>query len=203
MGAYFRGAPITLCLCSTVVLGTLLTGSLPRLYDALSLTSAASVLSYRAELWRLLTSSLLLSDSLPAAGLSAYLLYHLRLFERQMGSSKFGAYVTVCTLVDIGARAAFLAIPRVGSGGVAAGPFHIIFGLLPLYFRACEGGGGGCELARRRPRGCLLPSALPWRALTLPSPPHTPPHTSLLPLLPRRRTRAVPRCPDHPGPSAV
>lgn len=133
----FRGAPITLCVCSSIVLGTFLTGSIPRLHQALALESAAAILR-RAEVWRLATSSLLLCDNLVAAGMSAYLLFHLRLFERQMGSSKFGAYATLCTLVDMGARAAFLALPGgVGAQGVASGPLHLIFGLLPLYFRAC------------------------------------------------------------------
>ena len=134
----FRGAPITLCLCSTLVLGTFLAGSLPKVRQALALESAASVLApHRAELWRLLTSSLFLCDNLVAAGVSAYLLFHLRFFERQLGSSKFGAYVTLSTLADAGARAAFLALPGgVGALGVASGPLHLIFGLLPLYIRA-------------------------------------------------------------------
>ena len=169
----FRGAPITLCVCSSLLLGTFLAGSIPKLRQALALESAASVLApHRLELWRLATSSLLLCDNLVAAGVSAYLLFHLRLFERQMGSSKFGAYVTLCTLADMGARAAFLALPgRVGAHGVASGPLHLIFGLLPLYFRACPSEGarqpagpwaaggapcGGCCL-RLAIGGCALP----------------------------------------------
>lgn len=155
----FRGAPITLCLCSTLVLGTFLAGSLPKVRQALALESAASVLApHRAELWRLLTSSLFLCDNLVAAGVSAYLLFHLRFFERQLGSSKFGAYVTLSTLADAGARAAFLALPGgVGALGVASGPLHLIFGLLPLYIRAW----GIPPPARDTPRASHWPETRP------------------------------------------
>jgi membrane associated rhomboid family serine protease len=130
-----RGAPITKCLCYTVMLGTFFSQLWPKLFDRLSLDAAPAVLR-RGELWRLATSSLLLCDNFVAAGVSAYLLYHLRMFERQMGSSKFGAFLTLASLADAGARAAFLLVPGAGAQGVASGPFHVIFGLLPLYFRA-------------------------------------------------------------------
>jgi membrane associated rhomboid family serine protease len=177
----FRGAPITLCLCSTLVVGTFLAGSIPKVHQALALESAASVLApHRAELWRLLTSSLCLCDNLVAAGVSAYLLFHLRFFERQLGSSKFGAYVTLSTLADMGARAAFLALPGgVGALGVASGPLHLIFGLLPLYFRAWG------RLAARPGRGGLWP------------PGNQPPSGARPAPHPRAARRAPTRTPTH------
>jgi len=102
--------------------------------EKLLLTRASSVL-LRGETWRLLSSSLLLCEDMVTAMVMGGMLYSLRLFERQMGSSKFGAFVFVGTALDVASRLAFLAIPGVGSKGVAAGPFHIIFSLLPLYFR--------------------------------------------------------------------
>ncbi len=139
---WFTGAPVTQFLCYTVLSFSLFTGLWDKLYAALALKSAVSVLSYHAELYRLLTSSLLFCDNMIAAAFAAYLLFYLRLFERQMGSSKYAAYVTLCTLVDMGARAAFLAMPGgLGAEGVASGPFHIIFGLLPLYVRAYPAAG--------------------------------------------------------------
>ena len=190
----FRGAPITLCLCSTLVLGTFLAGSLPKVRQALALESAASVLApHRAELWRLLTSSLFLCDNLVAAGVSAYLLFHLRFFERQLGSSKFGAYVTLSTLADAGARAAFLALPGgVGALGVASGPLHLIFGLLPLYIRAW-----GIPPPARDTH-CRGRPSLPLSLRTCTA--HGGPRFSLAR---RHRPRPVSRCPDHSGPSAV
>jgi len=181
----FRGAPITLCLCSTLVLGTFLAGSLPKVRQALALESAASVLApHRAELWRLLTSSLCLCDNLVAAGVSAYLLFHLRFFERQLGSSKFGAYVTLSTLADAGARAAFLALPGgVGALGVASGPLHLIFGLLPLYIRAWAAPARARSHATRVALpGETRPSPPPLFTRThgQPSPPHTAARFSLL-----------------------
>jgi membrane associated rhomboid family serine protease len=204
----FRGAPITLCLCSTLVLGTFLAGSLPKVRQALALESAASVLApHRAELWRLLTSSLCLCDNLVAAGVSAYLLFHLRFFERQLGSSKFGAYVTLSTLADAGARAAFLALPGgVGALGVASGPLHLIFGLLPLYIRAWA---APPRALTRHARGTarrdapLTPPSLYAHARATLPPTHGARASRCFSLGRRHRPRPVPRCPDHSGPSAV
>jgi hypothetical protein len=173
--SYFRGAPITYCLCSTLFLGTLFTSLWERLYAQLSLESAQQVLSYRSELWRLLTSSMLLSDNLIAAGVTCFLLFQLRFFERQMGSSKFGAYVTLFTLLDMASRAGMLAIPGLGEHGVASGPFHLVFGLIPLYIRACSAPPPPptrthvphallCARLTSHPHPLLLPS---WQALCL------------------------------------
>ena len=129
-----RGAPITKLLITSTLCITLLTELWPRVGEKLLLSRASSVL-LRGESWRLLSSSLLLCEDMVTAMVMGGMLYSLRLFERQMGSSKFGAFVFVGTALDVASRLAFLAIPGVGSKGVAAGPFHIIFSLLPLYFR--------------------------------------------------------------------
>ena len=129
----FRGAPVTQLLTYLTLGGTLLSGVIPRLPAALSLARPSQL----PQAWRLLTSSLLLCDDLGAALVAAYLLYRLRLFERQMGSSKFAAFVCLGTAADGLARLAFVALPALGGGGgVASGPFQVVMGLLPLYFRA-------------------------------------------------------------------
>ena len=130
-----RGAPITKLLSVLCVSLTFLGETVfPRIADRLILSRAASVLKH-GEVWRLFTSSLFLCDGLVTALVSAGLLYSLRLFERQMGSSKFAAFIFVGTGLDAASRLAYLTIPGLGLRGVASGPFHIIFSLLPLYFR--------------------------------------------------------------------
>ena len=152
----FRGAPVTLLLTYTVLGGSFLTNVAgPKLGAALALTSPAQVFAARPEVWRLLTSSLLLCDDFGAALVASFLLYRLRLFERQMGSSKFAAVVCLGTAVAALARAAFLAAPGLGARGVAAGPFQVVMGLLPLYYCAL-----GLHPARPRPSRLLLPPRL-------------------------------------------
>ena len=135
--AGFRGAPVTLILAYTVFGGSFFAGLWPKLGGALSLASPAQLLSSRPEVWRLFTSSLLLCDDFGGALVTSYLLYQLRLFERQMGSSKFAAFVCLGTAVDGAARLGFLALPAFGARGVSAGPFQVVMGLLPLYYCAC------------------------------------------------------------------
>ena len=70
------------------------------------------------------------------AGVTAWLLFRLRLFERQMGTPKFAAFVATSTAVAAAARAALVTVPWLGAAGLASGPWHVVFGLLPLYFCA-------------------------------------------------------------------
>jgi membrane associated rhomboid family serine protease len=132
----FRGAPVTSLLYYTIFGGTFLAGLVPKLGAQLALASPAQLFSARPEVWRLFTSSLLMCDELGGAIVASFLLYRLRLFERQMGSSKFAAFVCLGTAVDSVARLGFLALPVLGARGVAAGPFQVVMGLMPLFYCA-------------------------------------------------------------------
>jgi membrane associated rhomboid family serine protease len=85
------------------------------------------------QVWRLFTS-LLLTESLGECAVSGFLLYTFRLFERQLGSSKFAVFLLLASAVAVAARGALVAlVPETAMHGLASGPYHIIFGLLPLY----------------------------------------------------------------------
>ena len=132
----FRGAPLSKVLAYSCFLGPLVGSFVSRgLLSSLTLSSSRHVYGPRPEIWRLFTS-ILSCDALIAAGVSCYLLWKLRLFERQMGSSKFAAFVVSSGLVAVAARAGLVAIPFLGAAGLSSGPFHVIFGLIPLYFCA-------------------------------------------------------------------
>lgn len=88
------------------------------------------------QLWRLFTS-LWPSSNLMEGIVSWFLLYRFRLFEREMGSSKFAAFCLLSSVVAMAARAGLLAaVPSTVMRGIASGPYHIIFGLFPLFFHA-------------------------------------------------------------------
>lgn len=132
----FRGAPLTKVLAYSCFLGPFVGSFISRgLLSTLTLSSSRHVYGPRPEIWRLFTS-ILTCDALIAAGVSCYLLWKLRLFERQMGSSKFAAFVVSSGLVAVAARGGLVAIPILGAAGLSSGPFHVIFGLMPLYFCA-------------------------------------------------------------------
>ena len=141
----FKGAPITKVIGFSCFLGPLL-GTLisPSALSFFTLSSARQIVGERHDLWRLVTS-MLTCDALVAASVSCYLLWNLRLFERQMGSSKFAAFLFTSGICNAAARFGLILIPFLGTAGLASGPFHVIFGLLPLYF---------CELLQ----GAALPS---------------------------------------------
>ena len=153
MAASWRGAPLTKVLASLLFVGPLVSflGG-ERALAALTLTSSRQVWGARTEPWRLLTS-LLTADALLNAGVSYSLLWALRLFERQLGSSKFAAFVASSALAAAASRAALAAVPALGGAGFAAGPFHVMFGLLPLYYSECARGARAPLRARaaRRP----------------------------------------------------
>ncbi len=133
----FKGAPITKIVGFSCFLGPLL-GTLisPSVLSFLTLSSARQIVGgERHDFWRLVTS-MLTCDALVAASVSCYLLWNLRLFERQMGSSKFAAFLLSSGVFNAAARYGLILIPFLGTTGLASGPFHVIFGLLPLYFCA-------------------------------------------------------------------
>lgn len=131
----FRRAPITKVLVMGCAAASMLCAWVPGAGAALALSAPSQVLSRAPELWRLLTS-LAFADTAGAAAAACFLLYRFRLFERQMSSSKFGAFVAASTAFAAASRVGLVALPVVGAAGLASGPFHLVFGLLPLYYRA-------------------------------------------------------------------
>ena len=92
------------------------------------------------QVWRLLTS-LLPSGSLVEGCVSWFLLYRFRTFERQMGSARFSLFLVLVAGWAVAARAAALAVlPLASVGGIASGPYELIFALFVYYFRASRWG---------------------------------------------------------------
>eukprot|EP00188_Purpureofilum_apyrenoidigerum_P003727 Plantae.Rhodophyta-Purpureofilum_apyrenoidigerum.ctg3970.p1 GENE.Plantae.Rhodophyta-Purpureofilum_apyrenoidigerum.ctg3970~~Plantae.Rhodophyta-Purpureofilum_apyrenoidigerum.ctg3970.p1 ORF type:complete len:184 (-),score=17.18 Plantae.Rhodophyta-Purpureofilum_apyrenoidigerum.ctg3970:222-773(-) len=61
-----------------------------------------------------------------------FLLYHFRQFERQIGSTNFGIYVTTAFLMSEGL---YLALVKARpDANLATGPYGVIFALLTYYF---------------------------------------------------------------------
>jgi membrane associated rhomboid family serine protease len=130
----FHNAPVSKTLLILSVASTFLCEAIPRLAPFIFLTSRDDLIT-KGQVWRLLTS-LLPCDSLPAGLATWLLLYWFRFFERQLGSSKFAAYVTFSVFLAIVSRLSLAALPRnviVGVSGFSAGPAFIALGLVPLY----------------------------------------------------------------------
>ena len=132
----FRGAPLSKVLTLSTLCSFALLSIAPTLSSSLfALTSASQILSPRLQLYRLFTSALIPGPNF-ASVVIAYLVYNLRVIERQMGSPKFAAFLASSTLFAAAARAAIVTAPLVSATGLASGPLHVVFGLLPLYFCA-------------------------------------------------------------------
>jgi membrane associated rhomboid family serine protease len=87
--------------------------------------------------WRLFTSQLA-CESLAEGGVTWFLLYKFRSFERQMGTAKFVAFM-ICIIAVAAAGRLGLAVlleSRSGGGGagVASGPYELVFALLVYFF---------------------------------------------------------------------
>lgn len=134
MSGSWAGAPVTKLLAASTFLGAFLGAWAPRALAALKLGAPRQVFE-RGEAWRVVTS-MLFCDSLVAAGVSSFLLFRFRVFERQMGSSKFAAFVAMAAAAAAAARVGLVAIPALGAAGLASGPLHVVFGLVPLFFCA-------------------------------------------------------------------
>lgn len=67
--------------------------------------------------------------------LSWFVLYTFRTLEQEYGSSKYIVFVILSTLLGIITRTVLISLPSTVMHGLASGPYHIIFGLLPLYIR--------------------------------------------------------------------
>jgi len=125
----FYNAPILKFITFSTGVTTLLPyASLKRFLELHSLES----LTQHFEIWRLVTCNFFFSSALEAM-LGIFLLYHFRMFERQMGSAKFAAYTTitwgVSTIFTIACTVLFN--PK---GYTAAGPYSLIFSLLVQYY---------------------------------------------------------------------
>eukprot|EP01102_Stenamoeba_stenopodia_P018677 TRINITY_DN6898_c0_g1_i1.p1 TRINITY_DN6898_c0_g1~~TRINITY_DN6898_c0_g1_i1.p1 ORF type:complete len:298 (-),score=37.49 TRINITY_DN6898_c0_g1_i1:58-951(-) len=91
---------------------------------------ALSVLTQRFQFWRLFTNNLFFNT--PGETLfGLILIYSFRLFERQMGTSKFGAFTLLCyiisTLLHVGVLTLFPTRP------IVSGPYSFIFACLVLF----------------------------------------------------------------------
>jgi len=99
----------------------------------LELTTLESLLPGHLEVWRLITNNFFFTSALEGM-LGIFLLYHFRLFERQMGSSKFAAFVTTTWSVSALVTVAGFAIFNPSRGHSAPGPYPLIFALLVQYY---------------------------------------------------------------------
>lgn len=67
--------------------------------------------------------------------LSWFILYTFRTLEQEYGSSKYIVFVILSTLLGTITRTILISLPSTVMHGLASGPYHIIYGLLPLYIR--------------------------------------------------------------------
>lgn len=106
--------------------------------------NAAEIFKF-GHLYRLFTS-LLPSSGFAEGALTWLLLYRFRVLERLMGTGKFAAFSLLCFGYAVGTRfltllvspsfgvpSSYLASPA--TGGLASGPYELLFALLFLYFR--------------------------------------------------------------------
>ena len=56
-----------------------------------------------------------------------------------MGSSRFSMFLLLCGAWAVGTRAAtVLLLPKQLSGGLASGPYELLFALFVYYYRECQ-----------------------------------------------------------------
>lgn len=88
------------------------------------------LLTQKMQLWRLFTNHLFFSSAGEAL-FGMILMYYFRLFERQMGSSKFGAFtlisIAISSLLQLGVLSFF------PSRSIVSGPYSLIFASLVLF----------------------------------------------------------------------
>jgi hypothetical protein len=101
-----------------------------RMKDHLDFVDLSSVIS-RFQLWRLFTNHLFFTN--PGELLfGLLLLYHFRLFERQMGVVKFGSFAFVSVVASTLAQVALYVVSP--SSTLSSGPYSFIFSCLVLFF---------------------------------------------------------------------
>lgn len=123
-----EGAPITQGIAIVTLISSLLTDP-----AVVSLNARALV---NGQLWRILTYAFPFGNSSQLI-IGTILLYNLRIFERFMGSRKYGAFLvlsaSVSTLSTIGIMSLFNSVDI--EIYPASGPFFLIYSLLPLFYR--------------------------------------------------------------------
>jgi len=125
----FHNAPITKSILLLTGLASV-GASVLKIHSLLEFPNLSDVISHY-QVWRLFTSHLFFTS--PGEVLFGFLLiYYFRLFERQMGSSKFGGYtavvVSMSTLLQI---AAYVIFP---TAKFTPGPYSWIFACFVLFW---------------------------------------------------------------------
>eukprot|EP00026_Physarum_polycephalum_P013383 Phypoly_transcript_13778.p1 GENE.Phypoly_transcript_13778~~Phypoly_transcript_13778.p1 ORF type:complete len:285 (+),score=28.28 Phypoly_transcript_13778:129-983(+) len=95
--------------------------------------SSLEQLTQSHQLWRIFTNNLFFSSTLEAV-LGIVLLYHFRLFERQMGPAKFAAFAATTWGTSALVTLAGLVIYNTKNSNPASGPYALIFALIVQYF---------------------------------------------------------------------
>lgn len=127
---YIENAPVSLTLSLITAIAAMLYSGHPGRY-ALDLDKILS-----GQLSRILSSFFVFSSP-SQAFLATLMLYSYRLFERQLGSSKYAAFFAVSLVCSLLLKLAVMILGNfVGLRLVpAAGPFFFLFAQLPFYYR--------------------------------------------------------------------
>uniref|UniRef100_A0A7S0XF64 UBA domain-containing protein n=1 Tax=Chromulina nebulosa TaxID=96789 RepID=A0A7S0XF64_9STRA len=124
----FENAPVTRGFIVLVLFSSLTIGSVDISFDLNRILMG--------ELWRLLFSHIAFTNMAQAV-VGSITLYTLRIFERQMGIKKFGAFIVISYLLSIVLQiAAIVIISSLGFDNYipSSGPYFIIFSLTYLYY---------------------------------------------------------------------
>mmetsp|Transcript_1148 Transcript_1148/g.2497 ORF Transcript_1148/g.2497 Transcript_1148/m.2497 type:complete len:331 (+) Transcript_1148:2-994(+) len=124
----FQNAPVTKGLLALNIGATLLS-SITHSRHLLDISSHTDVFR-KHQLWRLFTHSMPFRSAAELI-FGGILLYQFRLFERQMGSRKYGAFCFVTTALSTTLQ---LVLSVRGISNVAPGPYAIIFAGLVHFF---------------------------------------------------------------------
>uniref|UniRef100_A0A2P2MWB4 Peptidase S54 rhomboid domain-containing protein n=1 Tax=Rhizophora mucronata TaxID=61149 RepID=A0A2P2MWB4_RHIMU len=85
-------------------------------------------------LWKLIASVFAFSST-PELMFGLYLLYYFRVFERQIGSNKYSAFILFSVIVSLLFEILALALLRDPTATLASGPYGLIFAsFVPFYF---------------------------------------------------------------------
>jgi len=126
----FQNAPITKSIIIISGSFTVLFSML-RLKPSLSLPSLAPLLE-KLELWRLVTTHTFF-DSPAETLFGVFLMYYFRLFERQMGSMKFGGFTFIVWLVSTLTEISYYVLFP-SKNYVSSGPYNFIFACFVLFY---------------------------------------------------------------------
>jgi len=90
-----------------------------------------STLLHGLQLWRLIPNYVFFSNPLEAV-LGVLFLYHFRVFERQMGSAKFAAFVMSTWVMN--SMMTLLFVVLFPSRNIVSGPYGLVFSLLVQFY---------------------------------------------------------------------